>query len=246
MSTVGNNLNGGSYNEEPSSSSSTSKYKTYLIEKLLNESSNSLNNRTAVSPPQHHGMMPEYADNDETDARSETGTYTIDDNGAVGGAAGGGGLPSVADIAVHADLDDADFDDNAYKNNHSAQNVESIIVAATMTTTAATAAAVVSSSTGFVVGKSTTAPSIAELASARAAIDQTFGVLATTSTDSTADNVLVGSESLGAIVSKQAASPSKRSTQKVTRLRNKTYSLKKDLIDGYKISIFQTYFYLTR
>lgn len=196
-------------------SSGNSKYKSYLIEKLLNESTvgvdtavghhlDNLNNHNHASSRQYNGgydLIDRDADKSlpaEEDARSEAGTYTIDEN-----------VPG--DVAV---LEDLEFKEN--RTLKATKIIENSQIA------------------DSAVSKSITSPSIVELASARAAIDQTFGV-----------RRLIESESAGEITQladnpssknyleiMMASQPVKRTPQKVVRQRNKTYSLRKEVLDG--------------
>lgn len=245
---------------DSSPTSSSSKYKSsYLIEKLLNESSATVasgspvgrsssaqieeaSNRSRLngSSPRAAGVITAYdnyhaAATDlmiddvtgvdklssspiEADARSEAGTYTIDEN-------------TPGDIAV---LDDLEFKENhlppaspATLGNGSSSIIKSLRTIPNATSTIdGKMANSKSGSAAAMVGKSITTPSIVELAaSARtAAIDQTFGV-----------RRLAESESAGDVMNMvimTSPQPVKRSPQKATRLRNKTYSLRKDVIDG--------------
>lgn len=200
---------------DTSSSSGNSKYKSYLIEKLLNESTVgvdialdhhkiNLNNHNHTSLRQYNGeydLIDRDADKSlpaEEDARSEAGTYTIDEN-----------VPG--DVAV---LEDLEFKENqtlkATKNIEKSQNVDPT------------------------VAKSMTSPSIVELASARAAIDQTFGIKRLIESESASDIIKLADNpsSKNYLEIAMAIPPVKRTPQKVLRQRNKTYSLRKEVLDG--------------
>lgn len=225
----------------PSSAESptSNRYKTYLIEKLLNESqhstanatvSNNINSSPSQSPKHQNNIRPPIQQYDlkidedggiptaplvvaDEDARSETGTYTIDENGG--------------DIAVHADLDEAAAE---YKENRVPLVVSpgQILIASARNNETASA-------TPSPVGKSITSPSIIELASARAAIDHTFGVgnaRGVVESGSAGDIIGMRAAASGQLSAADSSSPVKRSPQKVARLRNMTYSLRKDVTEG--------------
>lgn len=223
------------------SPTSSNRYKTYLIEKLLNESqhstanatvSNNINGSPSQSPKHQNNIrapppIQQYdlkIDEDggiptaplvvaDEDARSETGTYTIDENGG--------------DIAVHADLDEAAAE---YKENRVplALSPGQILIASARNNETASASP-------SPVGKSITSPSIIELASARAAIDHTFGVgnaRGVVESGSAGDIIGMRAAASGQLSAADSSSPVKRSPQKVARLRNMTYSLRKDVTEG--------------
>lgn len=224
----------------PSSAESptSNRYKTYLIEKLLNESqhstanatvSNNINSSPSQSPKHQNNTRSNQQydlkiDEDsgiptaplvvaDEDARSETGTYTIDENGG--------------DIAVHADLDEAAAE---YKENRVPLAVSpgQILISSARNNETASASP-------SPVGKSITSPSIIELASARAAIDHTFGVgnsRGVVESGSAGDIIGMRAAASGQLSAADSSSPVKRSPQKVARLRNMTYSLRKDVTEG--------------
>lgn len=152
----------------------SNKFKTYLIEKLLNETP-----PPSQQPPSMESGQKKSTDEEakianvrsesKEDLASETGTYTIDEN---------------PDIAVTADLDD--------EPKHVVE-----------------------------IRESPARPTLnaMEIITARAAIDEKFGIVAN------------GSEEHEQAPTMKTT-PTKRSPQKVVRLRNKTYSLTKDVLDA--------------
>ena len=212
--------------ESSPSSSNNQKYKSYLIEKLLNENTaenlndhdiNHLNKHTSPlrSTIIYQKYNDGYEDNTtaqhsnlnksppvETDVRSEAGTYTVDEN-------------VESDIAV---LDDLEFKENQFPAETSKTNVKSMPNV---------------NEAANNVTKSLTSPSIIELASARAAIDHTFGVRRLNGSDS-AHEIIMDDDAQQLISESTETNKSvKRSPQKLVRERNKTYSLRKEVFDGY-------------
>lgn len=212
-------------------SSANQKYKSYLIEKLLNE-----NNETAENVNDHdinhlnkhtsplrsniiyqkynggyednttvHHSDPNKSPQVEADVRSEAGTYTVDEN-------------VESDIAV---LDDLEFKENQFPTETSKTNVKSMPNV---------------NEAAINVTKSLTSPSIIELASARAAIDHTFGVRRLNGSDSVHEIIMDDAQQPDPLTISESTETSKsvkRSPQKLVRERNKTYSLRKEVFDGY-------------
>jgi hypothetical protein len=151
-----------------STSTNNTKLKSYLIEKLLNESTPT---KAPTTNSKLIDSMKQRAESKE-DLVSEAGTYTIDDS------------------------PDGEITINDAENN-------------------AKAALRQSTSTNV------------DLISARAAIDETFGIKRPQINDA---NNNPSEAELNSTLKSDASSPSKRSAQKAARARNQTYSLTKDLI----------------
>lgn len=215
---------------ESSPSSANQKYKSYLIEKLLNENTEAAENVNChdithlnkhTSPLRSSIIYQKYNDGYEdtatvhsdlnksppveTDVRSEAGTYTVDEN-------------VESDIAV---LDDLEFKENQFPTETSKKNVKSMPNVNEVATN---------------VAKSLTSPSIIELASARAAIDHTFGVRRLNGSDSVHEIIIDHAQQPDPLTISESTETNKsvkRSPQKLVRERNKTYSLRKEVFDGY-------------
>jgi len=83
-----NNMTDSNNNINNSSSSNQNKYKAYLIEKLLNESSKSKSKETSNELKLNgESNLKKCAESKEDDVASETGTYTIDEANDIANAA---------------------------------------------------------------------------------------------------------------------------------------------------------------
>ena len=154
-----------------STSTNNTKLKSYLIEKLLNESAST---KAATTNIKLNESMKQRAESKE-DLVSEAGTYTIDDS------------PDGEII-----INDAENNSKAALRQSTSTNVD--------------------------------------LISARAAIDETFGIKRPQINDA---NNNPSETELNTTIKNDA---SKRSAQKAARARNQTYSLTKDLIGQQSVS----------
>lgn len=204
---------------------SNNKYKTYLIEKLLNgETTPSLQQQqqqqessSKPSSPSKDYFIPAVTTLAD-DQRSETGTYTIDEN--------------VPDIAILDDNNDNDHHDDDEEDVETTAPPQPLPLLRSPPRT--TPQANHNGATTDVVHMRKSMSNTIELISARAAIDETFGIVSSSSSNSKRHEMNASDD--GRIHKTTSVDVDvmalKRSPQKVPKIRNKTYSLRKDVTNG--------------